>query len=157
MIRSLLIALPFGALLGWLASGRSGPLAGLAVGIFSAIGFSMVHYFARARVRSRQGAAPAMLEGEKALLHGPGEWIEAKASAKAWVYLSNLRLIVKEEGDSGEVVVDLKDIEEVRPAQDRFFSSELKLVAKGHGLITLKLPDAKRWQLALQQALKGAA
>lgn len=106
----------------------------------------------RHRLRSRQGAAPSLLEGESALLYGPGELSDSAGSAKVWIYVSNLRLMVRDE-DGAKVEMPLSDIEELRPPRLGFFGGELGLVAKGRGLLVLKVPDVSRWHRAIHSAI----
>jgi hypothetical protein len=157
LIRRFFFAAVFGTLMAFLAMklGLSkAPVQAIATAMFSALGFFMSSMMLRGRLRRRQGEAPRLLEGEKALLFGPGEVADSQGSAKAWIYLSNLRLMLREEG-GGAVDLKLEEIEELRPAKEKLFGGELALVAKGRGLIRLKVPDVSRWQKAMQEALRS--
>ena len=93
-----------------------------------------------------------MLPGETALLYGPGELSDQGGSSKVWIYVSNLRLMLRD-ADGDKVDLKLSEIEELRPPQSGLLGGRLKIVAKGRGLLTLKVPDAKRWHKAIHDAI----
>jgi hypothetical protein len=130
----------------------SQPIQGVMAGILSGLGLFSASHMARSRLRLRQGEAPAMQPGETALLYGPAELSDVGGSSKAWIYLSNQRLILRsQDGDSVDFALD--QIDELRPPQEGLFGGELRLLVRGRGLLTLKLPDATRWHKAIHKAL----
>ncbi len=157
-LRSFFLPLFFGTLVGLAAAGRSGPAAGILAGLLSFLGFFFGGKLARGRVLKRQGPPPSMRPGEQALLHGPGEVADARGSAPAWIYLSNQRLTLQEQGADAGAGTDiaLSRIEELRPARQGWFGGEVVLVAAGQGMITLKVSDARRWHGALKAALQSS-
>lgn len=157
MISRFFFSALFGTLVGLIAAKASGPAAGLAAGLLSAAGFIVGGRLLRARLRKRQGQAPDMLPGETALLHGPGLVADRQGSAQAWLYLSDRRLLLHEEGGAAPVQIPLNEIEELRPPRTGWWTGgELALVAKGKGLLRLKVPDCARWHAAIQGALKNS-
>lgn len=157
MMRRFFFALIFGTLVSLaavhLGATAHSPIQAILVGILSAMGFMTASVFARGRVRRKQGEAPAMLAGETALLYGPLELSDAGGKSQAWGYVSNFRLMFRDE-DGARIDLKLSDIEEMRPPKSGFFGGELALVAKGHGLLTLKVPDASRWHSVIQEAVR---
>jgi hypothetical protein len=155
MIRRILLAAVLGGLVGFTALrlGAAGsPIQAILVGVLSAMGFMTASVMARGRVRGRQGEAPELLPGETARLYGPVEVVDAGGASKAWAYVSNRRLMLRDASGS-KADLALSDIEELRPPQAGLFSGQVSLVAKGRGLLTLKVPDAKRWHAAIHGAL----
>ena len=156
MMRRFFFAVIFGTLVSLVAAKfgatAGSPIQAILVGVLSAMGFLTASTIARGRVRRKQGEAPAMLPGEKALLYGPAGLSDQGGSSQAWVYVSNMRLLMRDEGGS-KLDLKLSDIEELRPPKAGMFSGEVALVARGHGLLTLKVPDAKRWHQAISGAI----
>ena len=157
MTRRFFLAALFGTLIG-LAAWHFGatahsPIQALCVGALSAMGFATAAVMTRGRLRRKQGEAPSMLAGETALLYGPITLTDSGGTSKAWAYLSNLRLMFRD-GEGSGVDMKLSEIDELRPPRAGFFSGELSLVANGRGLMTLKVPDAKRWHAAIQGAIR---
>ena len=155
MIRRALIAALLGALVGFTAlrlGAASSPIQAILVGVLSAMGFLTASVMARGRVRGKQGEAPELMPGETARLYGPVEIVDAGGASKAWAYVSNRRLMLRDASGS-KADLALADIEELRPPKERLFGGEVALVAKGRGLLTLKVPDAKRWHAAIHSAL----
>jgi hypothetical protein len=154
--RSFFLSALFGTLVSLVAvhvgSTAGSPIQAVLVGILSALGFLTASVMMRGRLRRRQGDAPAMLQGEEARLYGPGELIDAGGRAKVWIYVSNMRLLVRAE-DGARLDLPLGEIDELRPPRPGFLSGELYLVAKGRGLFTLKVPDARRWHAAIHGAI----
>ena len=153
MIKSILLSLFLGAIVGRFATSRSGQAAGLMLGLVSATGFFLLQQFTRSRLRGRQGAPPDPREGETPVLHGPAEWFDDEESYKVWLYLSNQRLTVNEESGSMIREMELRDIEELRPLKENVFGGEFSLVSKGQGMLKLKMAGAKRWHATLQLAM----
>jgi hypothetical protein len=128
------------------------PIQAVLVGMLSSAGFLMASLLARGRVRRSQGEAPAMQPGEEARLYGPGTLSDSGGSSEAWFYLSNRRLLFRDASGAG-LDLPLAEIEELRPPQPGLLSGKVTLVAKGRGLITLKVPDARRWHGAIRKAI----
>jgi hypothetical protein len=156
MIRSFFFSLFFGTLVSLVAvhGGATGHsiLQAVFVGILSSVGFMTATVLVRGRVRRKQGEAPELLAGEAATLYGPGQITDSGGSSEAWFYLSNRRLMLR---DAGGAQVDLRldEIQELRPPSAGFFSGTVSVVAKGRGVLTLKVPDAKRWHRAIHDAI----
>jgi hypothetical protein len=155
-MRSYFLSALFGTLVSLVAmhvgATAGSPIQALLVGLLSAFGFLMASVMMRGRLRRKQGEIPAMLQGEEARLYGPGELSDSGGTAKVWIYVSNLRLMVRGE-DGAKVDLKLSEIEELRPPQSGVLNGRVSLVAKGHGLLHLKVPDAKRWHAAIHDAL----
>lgn len=149
MIRRSFVSVIFGALAGLAAFHQSGLAAGLAAGVLSAAGFWVISSALRARSLKRQGKIPNLLPGEVALLYGPCEISDDTGSSRAWAYLSNQRLLLRDEEGNASVDLNLSDIEELRPDK-----AGVQVLSKKHGLFKLKLPDPKRWLEALRKAVR---
>jgi hypothetical protein len=150
MIRRFFLSVFFGALTGIVALRQSGQAAGVMAGILSAAGFWIISSLLRARALRRQGKIPFLWPGEEALLYGPCEVYDATGSSRAWAYLSNQRLLLRDEEGGAPLDLALKDIEELRPDP-----AGVVVVSKIHGLLKLKLPDPKRWLETLRQAVRS--
>jgi hypothetical protein len=158
MIRSFFFALFFGTLVSLVAvhlgaTGQS-PLQAICVGLLSSMGFMTATVLVRGRVRRRQGETPDLLSGEVATLYGPGEISDSGGSSEAWFYLSNRRLMLRNVSGA-KLDLRLDEIEELRPPREGFLNGTLSLVAKGRGILTLKVPDAKRWHDAIRDSLRA--
>lgn len=156
MIRRFFFALFFGTLIALAAMGLgitgSSHVQTAGIGILSALGFLVATLMARGRLRRSQGEVPVLKDKETVLLYGPGELTDAGGSSPAWFYVSNQRLMLR--GGVGEALdLPLADIEELRPPISGLFSGQVLLVAKGQGLLKLKVPDAARWHAAISRAI----
>jgi hypothetical protein len=156
MMRSFFFSAVFGTLVSLVAmhSGATAgsPIQAILVGVLSALGFWTASAMMRGRLRRKQGVPPSMLPGEEARLYGPGELIDSAGRAKVWIYVSNMRLLVR--GDDGATLdLPLAEVQELRPPRIGFLSGELSLVAKDRGLFRLKVPDARRWHAAIHGAI----
>ena len=149
MMRRIFLTIFFGSVVGFVAQRQSGAAAGILVGVFSSLSFWVISGQLRSRSLRRQGEIPELVAGEEALLYGPCEVSDAQGKAKAWAYLSNRRLMLRDETGGAPVDIALKDIDELRPDK-----AGLALVSKSHGLLKLKVPDSKRWLEALRQAVR---
>jgi hypothetical protein len=148
----------FGTLLAFLAHGlgltRGSVAQALGLGLLSAMGFATAAVFTRSRLARKKGQAPRMEEGETALLHGPLELAQGGGEAEAWAFLSDRRLTLNAL-DGSVAEIRLSQITELRPPRPGLTGAgEVSLVAEGKGLLTLKVPDAKRWHRALQGAIR---
>jgi hypothetical protein len=156
MMRRFFLAAVFGTLVSLVAihagATAQSPIQAILVGVLSAFGFLTASMFMRGRVRRKQGEIPSMLAGEEARLYGPGELSDSTGSAKVWIYVSNMRLMLRDE-DGDKLDLPLSEIEELRPPRSGLFSGEVSLVAKGRGLLRLKVPDALRWHSAIRSAI----
>ena len=147
-------ALIFAALLGLLARGKGGNLAGIFVGCVALVLYLAIARLAYLRLARQRPEPPTLRAGETALLYGPATWAAKDFKGEGWAYLSDqaLTLAVLDEAAWS---LPLVEVQEIRPGKRLWrLGGELGIVSQRSGLLRLKVPDAKRWQLALRQAVQ---
>lgn len=145
-------------LLGLALYGLGRSLSGTAAGLFLAaigvaVGLSLGRLM-RARAMRQAPAAPPLLPGEKALLHGPLQLLQNDGRHEVWAYLSDQRLQLLPVGGGEGVQLALPQVDELRPGRKAFGGGgELGVVVQGR-LWRLQVPDLARWRKALEQAVR---
>jgi hypothetical protein len=138
---------------GSFAHARAGWPAALFGGLSTGVLSMYVGTLVRGRAMKKAPEAPALLSGEKPLLHGPVEVIAEGGQRTCWAYLSDQRLsLLPLDGSEGQVLA-LKALKDLRPAKPRYFGlayGPIGLVFEGQ-LWQIKVPDVERWTSALRQ------
>ncbi len=148
-------ALIFGCLLGLLARAKGGNLAGLLVGLGAVVMYLALSRLAYLRLARQHPDPPQLSVGEKAILYGPATWTQQGRLREGWAFLTNqqLSLVVT---DATSIALSIGEIDEIRPAKRSWrLGGELGVVSKREGLVLLKVPDVKRWELALRRVVRG--
>lgn len=155
-MRRWLVPLFLGLLVGSFAHSRAGWPAAIFGGMSTGILSLYVGTLVRGRAMKKAPEAPALLAGERPLLHGPVEVLAQGGQTTCWGYLSDQRLsLLPLDGSEGQVL-KLQMLKDLRPAKARFFGQfygPIGLVFEGQ-LWQIKVPDVERWTSALRQGIQ---
>lgn len=155
-MRRWLVPLFLTLFVGAFAKSRAGWPAGIFGGLSTGILSMYVGTLVRGRAMKKAPEAPAMLAGEKPLLHGPVVVLAQGGKRECWAYLSDQRLsLFPTDGSEGQVL-PLGALKELRPSKPGLFGlghSPIGLAFEGQ-LWQIKVPDAERWMSALRQGVQ---